>query len=117
MSYGRIWPLHEVICNTSPLQYLYQVDLLEVLRERFDQVLVPEAVEAELDEGRRRNVPLPKLEALHWVTIRPTHDLLPSPSAGSARANEPCSRWGRNCRKLSFCWTNCALGVMQRGTG
>lgn len=74
--------MREVICNTSPLQYLFQVDLLEVLREHFQQVLVPEAVEAELDEGRRRYVALPKLEALHWVTIRPTHDLLPSPICG-----------------------------------
>jgi predicted nucleic acid-binding protein len=82
MRYGRTWPLHEVICNTSPLQYLFQIDLLEVLREQFDQVLVPEAVAAELDEGRRRNVPLPKLEDLDWVTITSTHDGLPSPVRG-----------------------------------
>jgi predicted nucleic acid-binding protein len=74
--------LHEVICNTSPLQYLYQVNLLDVLRERFDQVLVPEAVEAELAEGRRRNVALPTLKDLDWVTIRSTHDPLPSPARG-----------------------------------
>ena len=77
--------MREVICNTSPLQYLYQVDLLEVLRERFDQVLVPEPVEAELDAGRRRNVPLPKPEGLDWVTIRSTHYRLPSPVRGLGR--------------------------------
>jgi hypothetical protein len=47
--------LHEVICNTSPLQYLFQVDLLDMLQDRFDQVLVPGAVEAELAAGRRRH--------------------------------------------------------------
>ena len=74
--------MHEVICNTSPLQYLFQVDLLEVLPERFDQVLVPEPVVAELDEGRRRNVALPMPEDLEWVTIRSTHYRLPSPAGG-----------------------------------
>jgi predicted nucleic acid-binding protein len=77
--------LHEVICNTSPLQYLFQVDLLDMLQDRFDQVLVPGAVEAELAAGRRRNVALPKLEDLDWVTIRSTHYPLPSPIRGLGR--------------------------------
>ena len=72
----------EVICNTSPLQYLFQVDLLTVLRAQFHQVLVPEAVAAELDEGRRRNVPLPGPEDLDWVTIRSTNYQLPNPVHG-----------------------------------
>ena len=77
--------MHEVICNTSPLQYLFQVDLLDMLQDRFDQVLVPGAVEAELAAGRRRNVALPKLEDLDWVTIRSTHYPLPSPIRGLGR--------------------------------
>lgn len=67
----------EVICNTSPLQYLFQVDLLDALRARFHQVLVPDAVADELDEGIRRNVPLPRPEDLDWVTIISTHYRLP----------------------------------------
>ena len=58
--------MREAICNTSPLQYLFQVDLLEVLRERFDHILVPEAVEAELAQGRRRDVALPTIEDLGY---------------------------------------------------
>ena len=69
----------DVICNTSPLQYLHQADVLELLPALVGQVYVPEAVVAELREGRRRNVRLPNLEALSWLTVRPVHDrtLLP----------------------------------------
>ena len=63
-----------VICNTSPLQYLYQSDGLGLLPELFDQVQVPEAVAVELDEGRRRNVHLPDPAALQWLTIRSVRD-------------------------------------------
>ena len=68
-----------VICNTSPIQYLYQTDLLELLPALAGQVYVPEAVVAELKEGRRRNVLLPALENFSWLTVRPVRDrtLLP----------------------------------------
>ena len=68
-----------VICNTSPIQYLYQADLLELLPTLAGQVYVPEAVVAELQEGQRRNVLLPALEDLSWLIVRPVRDrtLLP----------------------------------------
>ncbi len=68
-----------VICNTSPIQYLYQADVLELLPALAGQVYVPEAVVAELKEGRRRNVLLPVLEDLSWLIVRPVRDrtLLP----------------------------------------
>lgn len=68
-----------VICNTSPIQYLYQADFLELLPALAGQVHVPEAVVAELKEGRRRNVLLPALEDLSWLIVRPVRDrtLLP----------------------------------------
>ena len=66
-----------VICNTSPIQYLYQADVLELLPALAGQVYVPEAVE--LQEGQRRNVLLPALEDLSWLIVRPVRDrtLLP----------------------------------------
>ncbi len=68
-----------VICNTSPIQYLYQTDLLALLPALAGQVYVPEAVVAELEEGQRRNVLLPVLEELSWLIVRPVRDrtLLP----------------------------------------
>ena len=68
-----------VICNTSPIQYLYQADMLELLPALAGQVYVPEAVVAELEEGRHRNVILPVLEDLSWLIVRPVRNrtLLP----------------------------------------
>ena len=68
-----------VICNTSPIQYLYQADVLELLPALTGQVYIPEAVVAELEEGRRRNVLLPTLEDLSWLVVRSVRDrtLLP----------------------------------------
>lgn len=69
----------DVICNTSPLQYLHQADVLEFLPALAGQVYIPEAVAAELSEGRRRNVRLPDLEKLSWLKVQPVRDptLLP----------------------------------------
>ncbi len=42
----------ETISNTSPLEYLYQCNLLELLPKLYGRVVVPEAVAAEIREGR-----------------------------------------------------------------
>ena len=68
-----------VICNTSPIQYLYQTDMLELLPALAGQVYVPEAVVAELEEGRRRNVLLPVLEDLSWLIGEGKHYFLSRP--------------------------------------
>lgn len=71
--------MRDVICNTSPLQYLHQVELLHLLPALFESAQVPPAVVAELAEGRRRGVNLPDLAGLPWVTVRAVRDrtLLP----------------------------------------
>jgi uncharacterized protein len=61
--------LPEVICNTSPLQYLHQLDLLHLLPQLAGRVTVPAAVVAELEAGRKQGVNLPDLTALSWLTI------------------------------------------------
>ena len=63
-----------VICNTSALQYLYQIDLLDLLPVLFGQAQIPPAVASEIDEGKGRKVSLPTLEDLPWVAIRPVRD-------------------------------------------
>ncbi len=60
----------EVICNTSPLQYLHQLDLLHVLQALTDHIIVPPAVVQELAVGRTQGVNLPDPTALEWVTVR-----------------------------------------------
>ncbi|NKC12895.1 MAG: DUF3368 domain-containing protein [Gammaproteobacteria bacterium] len=68
-----------VICNTSPLQYLYQTDLLHLLPTLFESAQVPPAVAAELAEGKRHGIRLPELAEISWITVRSVRDrtLLP----------------------------------------
>ena len=78
----------DVICNTSPLQYLHQAELLHLLPELFGSVQVPSAVTAELEEGRRLGVNLPGLAALPWVTTRVVRDRTLLPPVTSLGAGE-----------------------------
>jgi predicted nucleic acid-binding protein len=60
----------EVIANTSPLQYLFQLGILDLLPELYGEVFVPEGVVLELRSGIDRGVLLPDLEGLSWLRIR-----------------------------------------------
>lgn len=60
----------ELICDTSPLQYLYQLDLLSVLPELAEQVRVPPAVVEELEEGREQGIDLPVPHTYSWIAIQ-----------------------------------------------
>ena len=50
----------EVICNTSPLQYLHQLGKLDILPALAKTVTLPPAVIAELAEGQRLGVNVPR---------------------------------------------------------
>ena len=60
----------EIICNTSPLQYLHQSGALHVLLELVRTITVPPAVQEELETGRRLGLNLPDLQMLDWVVMR-----------------------------------------------
>lgn len=60
----------EVICDTSPLQYLYQLNLLDLLPTLVGRVVVPPAVQEELSVGRALSLKVPEIEALTWISIR-----------------------------------------------
>ena len=60
----------DVIVNASPLQYLHQVGRLDLFPKLFGRIIVPEAVVAEINAGRRVGVSLPQPEALDWIDIR-----------------------------------------------
>jgi predicted nucleic acid-binding protein len=62
--------LPEVICNTSPLQYLHQIVQQKLLPKLVSRIVVPTAVAQELAEGRRRGLDLPIPEALAWIDLR-----------------------------------------------
>lgn len=60
----------EVICNTSPLQYLHQIGQLSILPALAGSIIVPPAVQVELDAGIAKGLDLPQLENLRWVRIQ-----------------------------------------------
>jgi predicted nucleic acid-binding protein len=62
--------LPEVICDTSPIQYLHQLGLLQILPALAEGVVIPPAVMDEVATGRTLGVNLPDLEELDWVTVR-----------------------------------------------
>jgi predicted nucleic acid-binding protein len=62
--------LPEIICNTSPLQYLHQLGLLHLLPALAGHVTVPPAVADELAAGRALGISLPDPVALDWISIR-----------------------------------------------
>ncbi len=59
-----------VICNTSPLQYLHQLDQLHLLPALVKQVIVPQAVTEEIAAGKEQGINLPNPAALEWVMIQ-----------------------------------------------
>ncbi|MGA9381081.1 MAG: DUF3368 domain-containing protein [Phormidium sp.] len=65
-----------LISNTSPIQYLYQTELLDLLPMLYGEVILPQAVVNELAEGGKLGVSLPDLTVLPWVNIRQPRDLL-----------------------------------------
>lgn len=61
-----------VIADTSPLQYLFQVGLIDLLQGLFGAVHVPEAVRDELRVGRLLGVDVPEPADYSWMPIRAT---------------------------------------------
>lgn len=61
--------LPEVVCDTSPLQYLHQAGLLHILPALVKQVIVPPAVQEEIEVGKAQGVDLPELGALSWLRV------------------------------------------------
>lgn len=65
----------QVIADTSPLQYLFQVGHLDLLPRLYGEVTIPEAVARELAEGRARGVSVPDPTLYSWVRTAAARDL------------------------------------------
>jgi uncharacterized protein len=61
--------LPELICNTSPLQYLHQLGLIELLHAIAPRVIVPRAVLIELEAGKLAGIDEPSPELISWISI------------------------------------------------
>jgi predicted nucleic acid-binding protein len=65
----------EVISDTSPLQYPFQADCLDLLPTLYGRVLVPAGVAAEVQKGRDLGMALPNLATLDWIRIESVNAL------------------------------------------
>lgn len=70
------------ISNTSPLLYLYRIDVLKCLPDLFNEVWTPDAVVMELQEGRRRGYDVPNPLDYTWLRVVAPH---PVPSEWLSR--------------------------------
>lgn len=59
-----------VIVNTSPLFYLHRLRNLHILERLYGEIIVPQAVIAELEEGGRLGEDVPKISDYNWIKIK-----------------------------------------------
>lgn len=62
--------MSDIICDTSPIQYLHQIGRLSLLSALAGNVIVPPHVVRELEAGRDLGINLPDIRALNWITVR-----------------------------------------------
>ncbi|GGA31447.1 DUF3368 domain-containing protein [Okeania sp. KiyG1] len=67
--------MRNVISNTSPIQYLYQTNLIELLPQLYGSIILPQGVVLELEDGKNLGVAVPKIENYSWFQIYPSPDL------------------------------------------
>lgn len=73
----------EVIVNTSPIQYLFQSGQLSLLQCLYSHIIVPAAVQNELEQGRLLGCLLPDPNTIPWMVIKQATYPLPPPVLGS----------------------------------
>jgi uncharacterized protein len=78
----------EVIVDTSPLQYLHQLGLLDLLPDFYGEILIPESVVREIAAGRALGVALPELNTLPWIKVRKVVGLAVLPLVSDLGAGE-----------------------------
>ena len=59
----------EVITDTSPIQYLYQIAQLALLPTLYGQISMPQAVADELAQGLAQGISLPDPTSLPWLAL------------------------------------------------
>ena len=59
-----------VISNTSPIFYLHRLRHLDLLQKLYQEIIVPKAVVAELEAGRRQGEDVPAIDSYEWIKIR-----------------------------------------------
>jgi len=58
-----------IVANTSPLFYLHRIGLLAILHKLYGKVIIPKAVEVELEKGLNQGEDVPQLANYPWIEI------------------------------------------------
>ncbi|MDZ7618714.1 MAG: DUF3368 domain-containing protein [Patescibacteria group bacterium] len=64
----------EVVADTSPLQYLHCLGLLDLLRQWYGTVSVPMAVLHEIEVGAAQGANVPSIRGLPWIRVEAVSD-------------------------------------------
>ncbi|MBW1717880.1 MAG: DUF3368 domain-containing protein [Deltaproteobacteria bacterium] len=59
----------KVICNTGPIVALSMIDRIDILRDLFELVAIPEAVHKEILEGGAKNEGLASYRKVKWIKV------------------------------------------------
>lgn len=59
-----------VIVNTSPVFYLHRLGCLNYLEKLYGEIIIPEAVAFELEEGKRLGEDVPEIADYRWIKVR-----------------------------------------------
>ena len=78
----------EVVSNTSPLLYLHQLGLLELLQRLYTRVRIPPAVAHELGEGASLGHDVPAVRDLSWIEVSEVREERVLPLATNLGAGE-----------------------------
>ena len=90
-----------VIADTSPIQYLYQINLLDLLPQLYGSVIIPQAVANELAAGAALHVSLPDMTLTNERIDRQFSNLR-SPGNDSKATQEILPGLARH--RVSFIW-------------
>jgi uncharacterized protein len=78
----------EVITDTSPIQYLYQLAQLDLLPTLYGQIKMPQVVADELAQGLVQGISLPDPTSLPWITLCPVPSSILIPNLPNLGAGE-----------------------------
>lgn len=63
--------MSRIVCNSGPLIALGLLDRLDLLKELFGEVLVPETVRQEVESGGAADIGLRAFRAANWLRVLP----------------------------------------------
>ncbi|NLD37448.1 MAG: DUF3368 domain-containing protein [Desulfatiglans sp.] len=63
--------LGKMVCNTGPLVALSLINRIDILRDLFDVIAVPEAVHREILAGGSENAGLSNYNRVQWIKVLP----------------------------------------------